>query len=66
MPANDNGVPLPTPMQFSDLVAAFASATAALYEQPKDHDRLVDAEAARMRLIEAYERAYRGERLRSV
>jgi hypothetical protein len=32
----------------------------------KDHDRLVAHEATRMRLIKAYERAYRGARLRSI
>jgi hypothetical protein len=63
---NDNAVLLPTPFQFAQLVSDYGIATAALHEQPNDRDRLVAAEAARMRLIETYERAWRGERLRSV
>lgn len=63
---NDNAAPLPTPVEFAQLVAEFGSATAALHEEPKDHDRLVAYEAARMKLIEAYEGAYHGRRMRSV
>jgi len=64
MVANDNGLLPPTPLKFSQLVADFTSATMALQELPNDHDRHVAFEAARMRLIEAYEGAYRGRRLR--
>lgn len=63
---NDNAALPPTPLKFSDLVAQFSDATAAMYELPNDHDRFVTWEAARMRLLEAYEAAFRGRRLRSV
>jgi hypothetical protein len=63
---NDNAPPLPTPHEFAQLVADFASATAALHEAPKDPDRLVAYESVRMKLVESYERAYRGGRLKPV
>jgi hypothetical protein len=55
---NGNSGELPTPIEFSTMVADYASACAALREGPLDHDRLMAAEAARMALIEAYERAF--------
>jgi hypothetical protein len=61
---NDNTAQLLTPVEFAQLVAEFGSATAALHEEPKDRDRLVECEAARMKLIESYEGAYRGRQLR--
>jgi hypothetical protein len=64
--ANDNSAPHPTPIQFSLMISDYANAHASLVENPTSHARLVAAEAARMRLIEAYERAYAGRRLRSV
>jgi hypothetical protein len=64
--SNDNHAPLPSPVEFAQLVAEFASAAAALHEAPQDHDRLVAYEAARLKLIESYERAYRGGRLELV
>jgi len=53
-------------MKFAQFVADFTSATIALQELPNGHDRHVFFEAARMWLIEAYEGAHRGRRLRAV
>jgi len=60
--ANDNAEPLPSPTEFATLLADFVTARDHAMETRSDDDFRAAA-AMRMRLIEAYERAYGGRSL---
>ena len=63
--SNDNNAPLPSPVEFARLLAEYVSARDHALESKAIDDHHA-AEALRMRLIEAYERAHLGRRLTSV
>jgi hypothetical protein len=55
--ANENAGPLPTPEAFSMLLAQLMSVYGRIFDG--EPDARIEFEAKRMRVIEAYERAYR-------